>query len=324
MSDTSPSGWYPDPQRSADDPPRERRWDGEAWTDEVRAAIPAVFAAPAAPRKKPQPVKWLRARPFVAGILLGAFGMLVVGGGIVGGVALASDDDDPSPAVQRWNGPGNDDNGKGDDDGNGGRQEMPGPGNGGGNGNGNGGGMTEDGYATDLASGIKIPVPDGWQAQSGAGASAATGEYKCPADTSKTCMLGGVNSAPAAALKNTESTAKAAALKDIAANAEDSYGESAYGKTTSHEQLKSEAVTVAGQEGWLVRWKVVTEKGDDGYVQSVAFKSPADDKTMVIVRFGFDVNDKAPKLSQMDEITKGIKEAQLMTSGLGSGSGKSA
>jgi hypothetical protein len=31
---------------------------------------------------------------------------------------------------------------------------------------------------------------------------------------------------------------------------------------------------------------------------------------LVIVRFGFDENEKAPKLSVIDEITKGIKEAE--------------
>ncbi|MQY16051.1 hypothetical protein SRB5_62430 [Streptomyces sp. RB5] len=318
MSDTSPSGWYPDPQRSADDPPRERRWDGEVWTDEVRAALPATFAAPPPPkRERPHPVRWLRARPFIAGIVLGALGMLVVGGGITAGVVAASDDDGgghrPSAFDRRAPG-GNKDNR--DNKGNGEkgpRGEQPGP-------DTRGQKMPgmEDGFATDLASGIKLPVPDGWKSQSGMGASISTGEYKCPTAPDQTCLRGGVNSIPAKALEIKATTAKAVAEADIEKNAEESYGTQAYGGITSHDELKAEAVKVAGQDGYLIRWQVVTKTGDDGYVQSLAFPSPADGKTMILVRYGFDISDKAPKLTEMDTITKGIKAARLM------GSGKSA
>jgi hypothetical protein len=179
--------------------------------------------------------------------------------------------------------------------------------------------QTEDGYATDAASGISIPVPDGWKGASGTvGAGVTTGNYPCPGDSSQSCVRGGVSSAPAAALKTAGTTAKAVAGKDIAANAKESYGSAGYGAISSHQQLKSEAVTVAGQKGYLVRWKVVTSKGDDGYVQSLAFPSPASPQLMVVVRYGFDVNTAAPKLSVMDQITKGIKAA---AQGTGSGQG---
>jgi hypothetical protein len=178
--------------------------------------------------------------------------------------------------------------------------------------------QTEDGYATDLASGISIPVPDGWQGQSGQiGAGVSTGTYKCPGDTSAECSRGGVFSAPALAWKIEATTAKAAAEKDISPNATAAYGGKSYGSITSHQQLKSEAVTVAGQQGYLVRWKVVTKTGEDGYVQSLAFPSPGDTKTLVVVRSGFDVSGKAPALSVMDTITKGIKAAA--SAGTGSG-----
>lgn len=77
---------------------------------------------------------------------------------------------------------------------------------------------------------------------------------------------------------------------------------------------------MAGQQGYLVRWKVVTKNGDDGYVQSLAFPSPRSKDMLVVVRSGFDINSKAPELSVMDEITKGIKAA----SGTGSGPGTTA
>ena len=117
-----------------------------------------------------------------------------------------------------------------------------------------------------------------------------TGEYACPGDEAQTCVRGGVFSAPAQALKVEATTAKAAAEADIKANAEESYGEKIYGGITSHEELRSEAVTVAGQKGYLVRWKVVTKNGDDGYVESLAFPSPNVKSMLVVVRSGFDIN----------------------------------
>ncbi|WP_060882662.1 hypothetical protein, partial [Streptomyces caniscabiei] len=177
----------------------------------------------------------------------------------------------------------------------------------------------EDGYATDTTSGISIPVPEGWLTSPlQVGAQVTTeASYKCPADPSKTCTRGGAYSTPAELLKLKATTAEAAAKEDIAQAAEDAYGSEGYGKITSHEELASKAVTVAGEKGYYVRWKVVTGKGDDGYVESLAFPSPADSSRLVVVRFGIDVSDKAPEQSVIDEITKGIKKASI--SGGGSG-----
>jgi hypothetical protein len=228
--------------------------------------------------------------------------------GIGGGVYALTAGDDSSggnasnarPAPTRPGPQGEDGDGQGGPDG--GESEAPGqperP-------------QTEEGYATDALSGISLPVPDGWTGESGrtGGASVSTGTYPCPGDTSKQCVRGGANSAPAAALEIEAITAEAAAKEDISENAEESYGGRTYGKITSHDELVSKAVTVAGEKGYAVRWKVVTSKGDDGYVESLAFPSPANPEMLVIVRFGFDENEKAPKLSVIDEITKGIKEA---------------
>lgn len=170
---------------------------------------------------------------------------------------------------------------------------------------------SEDGFATDAASGISMPVPDGWTGESqAAGAGLTTDPYKCPGTSSQSCVRGGVFSAPAPVLEIKATKAEAAAKEDISVNAESSYGGATYGKITSHEELASEAVTVAGEKGYLVRWKVVTQKGDDGYVQSLAFPSPKTPGLIVMVRFGLDVSDKAPKVSVMDEITQGIKKAE--------------
>ncbi|MFL4908471.1 DUF2510 domain-containing protein [Streptomyces sp. MMS24-I2-30] len=162
------------------------------------------------------------------------------------------------------------------------------------------------GTVSDALNGISMPVPDGWTGQAfSAGAQLASDHsYNCPGDTSQKCTDGGAYSAPAVALGTKGSTAEEVAKADIQANAEESYGGKTYGSITSHEVLASKAVTVAGQQGYLVRWKAVTSKGSDGYVESLAFPSPANAQQMVVVRFGVDVGQK---VTVIDEITQGIK-----------------
>ncbi|MGQ4486427.1 DUF2510 domain-containing protein [Streptomyces sp. SAS_281] len=305
MTQTTPPGWHPDPGYSGFGPRHERWWDGTQWTDHLRVPPAAV-----------------RSRRIRIGA--GITAAVVVLAAIGGGVYLLTDESDgksdtaatapsgsPSPGPDRQRGGGSgggngDERGDGGNDGGGESPEPSRP-------------QIEDGYATDLASGISIPVPDGWKGESGMGAGVTTGSYACPGDTEQTCVRGGVFSAPAEALKLTTKTAKATAEKDIEANADESYGEKIYGGITSHEELKSEAVTVAGQQGYRVRWKVVTKNGDDGYVESLAFPSPLAKDMLVVIRSGFDVNSKAPSLSVLDTITKGIKAASR-----GAGSGTNA
>lgn len=295
MTQMTPPGWHPDPGYTGIGPVHERWWDGTRWTDQLRV-----------------PPATIRRRRMRVG--LGITAAVVVLAVVGGGVFLLSDNsgDDNERAATAPSAPPSDSprRGPGAPGGGGGsgapEQRIPG---------------TEDGYATDLTSGINLPVPDGWKGTSGVtGAGVTTGEYPCPGDSSQQCVRGGVFSAPAKALKLDTTTAKATAEKDITANATESYGEKIYGGITSHQELKSEPVTVAGEQGYLVRWKVVTKNGDDGYVQSLAFPSPRSKDLLVVVRSGFDVNAKAPELSVMDDITKGIKA----TSGAGSDPGTTA
>ncbi|GAP46599.1 membrane protein [Streptomyces azureus] len=162
------------------------------------------------------------------------------------------------------------------------------------------------GSVTDAVSGISLPIPKGWYGQEVAVGAQVTSDdsYKCPGDTASTCTKGGAYSAPALALGTKGATAEEVAKADIAANAEESYGGKSYGGITSHDVLAAKSVTVAGQKGYLVRWKAVTSKGADGIVESLAFPSPANAKQMVVVRFGVDADQKE---SVLDEITKGIK-----------------
>ncbi|MBY8866581.1 DUF2510 domain-containing protein [Streptomyces sennicomposti] len=213
--------------------------------------------------------------------------------------------------------------GFGDPGGSGGSGESGGSGGAGGSGGSGGSGgqapapeqseppKIKSGSVADPASGISLPVPSGWYGQqfaNGSGAQVNSSDtYKCPGDTSLSCNKGGAYSSPAPAV----GTARQVAEADIATNADQSYGK-AYGGISSHQVLASKAVTVAGQKGYLVRWKAVTAKGSDGYVESLAFPSPGNPGLMVVVRFGVDVEQGQ---SVIDEITRGIKES----SGGGSG-----
>jgi hypothetical protein len=237
----------------------------------------------------------------------------------VGVYALTKDDGGSGPGTaQGPGGPGGPGGPFGDPGGSGGSGGNGGPGGDGGSG-GSGGSRgaspspkgseapkLKSGSVPDAVNGISIPIPDGWTGQqSGAGAQVTSDTtYDCPGDTAKSCTKGGVYSAPAELLKTAGSTAEQVAKADISANAEESYGGTTYGKITSHQVLASKAVTVAGQKGYLVRWKAVTSKGADGYVESLAFPAPADSSRLVVLRFGLDADQE---VSVIDTITRGIK-----------------
>ncbi|OIJ93108.1 DUF2510 domain-containing protein [Streptomyces monashensis] len=162
------------------------------------------------------------------------------------------------------------------------------------------------GTVPDAVNGISLPVPKGWTGQSiSVGAEVTSDDsYKCPGDSAHTCTAGGAYTSPAVVLGNKGTTPEAVAKADIAANAKESYGGDSYGSISSHQVLASQAVTVAGQKGYMVRWKAVTSKGSDGYVESVAFPSPNDAQQIVVIRFGVDVGRQ---VSVIDEIVKGVK-----------------
>ncbi|QKW23086.1 DUF2510 domain-containing protein [Kitasatospora sp. NA04385] len=200
-------------------------------------------------------------------------------------------------------------------EGGGGSTGGNGQGNGGGsgsgkNGQGNGGGSGRSATtALDLVNGISLPIPSGWDGGTVEGGYAGiyTGSYTC-VDGSENCSLGGVSTTR---LKGTD--AKQAAQDDIADAAKQAYGD-----LNGHQELKNEAVKVAGRDGYLVRWKVDAAKGNPGYVETVVFPT-ADGKALTAVHFGFDIADKAPGLDQMDSILKGI--AKVDAGSLGGGAG---
>ncbi|MEU7577147.1 DUF2510 domain-containing protein [Streptomyces sp. NPDC041068] len=313
MTQMTPPGWYPDPGQIAGGPPTERWWDGNVWTDQVRAAqgtaaYPTQPAFPAHPGQAPAPRRRLR-------VAIAAGVVLVVLAGIGGGVyALTADDDGDDggsardqPSAGAPQDPGGPESREPQAP-----QQSPGvpdnpqaP-------------EQDPGFATDTESGIKIPVPDGWSGGTTVkGAGVQTPPIPCPGNTNEQCTRGSAYSMTAYSLKLDAKTPEAAAKEDIKENAEQGYGGKTYGKITSHKVLKSESITVAGQKGYHVRWKAVTQKSDDGYVESLAFPSPADKSKIVIVRMGIDVNPKAPSPSVMDQIAKGIKAGPAGGGGTG-------
>lgn len=332
MTQVTPPGWYPDPGQTSDGPATERWWDGKAWTDQTRPAGSAAAwgspgapagagAFPAHPGYPVQPPGGSR-RGVRTGIAVAAAVVVLACIGV--GVYALSGDEGGSGNTADSQGPGGQQGGPGGQDGSTGGQGGPGGGSGGSGGNGGDGGSggsdgsspapdqseapkIESGSVTDQVDGISLPIPDGWYGQQiQVGASVTSNDsYDCPGDTSQSCTKGGAYSAPALALGTEGATAEEVAKADIAANAEQSYG-SGYGEITSHQVLASKAVTVAGQKGYMVRWKAVTSKGSDGYVESLAFPSPANSQQIVVVRFGVDVEETQAVL---DEITKGIKVA---------------
>ncbi|MFJ9373142.1 DUF2510 domain-containing protein [Streptomyces sp. NPDC101455] len=335
MTQVTPPGWYPDPGQTNDSPTAERWWDGKAWTDRTRPAgsgaewgpptePPYGGAYPAYPAQPPAPPR----RNLRTGIAVGVAVAVLTAIG-VGAYALSDNGSGNGTQAGNQQAP----NGQGGPEGQGGTGGSGGTGGqndpfGGSGGTGGTGGATPapsqsaepkvkaGGTVIDSLDGISFTVPSDWYGQViqvGASVTSNT-SYKCPGNTAQTCTNGGAYSSPAVVLGTKGSTAEAVAKADIAANAKESYGGTTYGSITSHEVLASKAVTVAGQKGYLVRWKAITSKGADGYVESLAFPSPASTGQIVVVRFGVDVGQKQ---SVIDEITAGIKVASGTSGGDG-------
>jgi hypothetical protein len=325
VTTTTPPGWYPEPGHTGNGPAMERWWDGSAWTEYTRTA-PVPAAAPQAypgypvyPGNPDYPGypggngaggSGGRRTGTVAIALVASVALIAA---IVAGVLVLGKDDgkkgddakaNPTPTHTGGKVPG----------------PAPQPSDGGDGGSGDSprsdGKTAVDGYDA-----ISLPVLDGWTGRSGStGASISIGPYPCPGTAGGTCTLGGVSAEPTIAEEITATTPEKAAKEDIAKNAAASYNKDTYGATTSHRQLTAGPVTVAGRQGYQVRWKVVTASGTSGYVESLVFPSPTT-KQLVLVRFGFDISDKAPGLSVIDRITQGIASDTSHGSGSTGGTG---
>ncbi|WP_217189680.1 DUF2510 domain-containing protein [Streptomyces buecherae] len=346
---TTPPGWYPDPDHQGHGPAPERWWDGAGWTEGRRNApsvhdaqtmlsAPSAYApappppgtAPYGPPQGPapygpppgQPPGYPGGPPPAGppagrgrrGAVIAGVAAVVVAAVVAGVIALQGGDDGgdkgdeagPSPSLGAP-APSEGTGGSGDDgDGASGSPKAPGG---------------DSRVAVDPANGIAVPILDQWTASPphADGLGITTSPYPCPGDGASRCVRGGVFTFGAAGKGYRSQTPEGIAREDIARNAEESYGAgqndgkpAAYGGLDGHQELKAEEVTVAGQPGYLVRWKADTRKGDDGYVQTVVFPEPgqpAAEADLVVVRLGFDVSSAAPPLSSMDEIVRGIEPA---------------
>ncbi|OEU89509.1 hypothetical protein DB35_20955 [Streptomyces abyssalis] len=154
------------------------------------------------------------------------------------------------------------------------------------------------------ATGVDLPVLDGWE-RDPFGPLVTTGEYKCPGSKAESCLRG--SSMIIVAPTDTGDT-EDAARNDIGRHAKLAYSKGTYGGIKSHEAVTSEKTSVAGQDAYRVRWKIVNRTKPDAYVESVAFTHPDGSGEMLVLRTGFDIAESAPPLSDMDKLAEGVTE----------------
>ncbi|WP_199548762.1 DUF2510 domain-containing protein [Streptomyces sp. N35] len=301
----TPPGWYQDPEA----PSHERWWDGTAWTPHTRVAQAQAVGHGLAPADPAQHTGQFGppAPAFTGGtgasggrgklVALVAAGVVLVASIVTGVVVLGKDDkSDPgastrtSPSAQATSP---------DEKPEPTQTESSGP------------PETDAKVLEDQLNGITLPIPEGWEKPDNTVEKAVTmtteGTYSCPGDagfchhgrvTSRTVRDGAGEDPEVAAKTDIAEAAKRAYDRDV-------IDRRPYNGITSHQELKAEPVVVAGSTGYLMRWRVKTEAGEGGYVQSVVFPKPGSD-ALIVVRFAFDAED-GPPLSLMDEITKGIR-----------------
>ncbi|MER6525113.1 DUF2510 domain-containing protein [Streptomyces sp. NPDC001508] len=299
---TPPPGWYPDPNA----PQLERWWDGSAWTEHRRApGAPVPSATPAAPDRASRRAK---------AVALITAGAVLVAAIVTGALVLRTDHEgtgsteantaatpttsDPRPASPSPSEP----------------PSASGP------------SADDPGRIVDQLNGITLPLPDGWVRPQYVAdddvVMTTDGTYDCPAGVGL-CRHGLVSTRTASATGQT--SPETLAKQDIsdaadAAFEENAIGQRPFGGITSHRLVASGQIAVAGRSGYYVRWRVTTAKGHGGYVQSLAFPSSVGTEAPVVVRFVFDAGPDGPPLSDMDEITRGIRAVGDADTGGGVGS----
>ncbi|MFG3256559.1 DUF2510 domain-containing protein [Streptomyces sp. NPDC048172] len=289
---TTPPGWYPDPGQTPGQPPQERWWDGGGWTEARRpaAGFPAAPAPAPAPAAPPPPPGRTGRGPLIAG-LVGAVVLVVAlavgavllldGGGEKGG------SEDESKAR-----PGSSESGKPSESSKPSEKEP--------------GSTTPPGAPkVNPAIGVHLPKLKGWQRTKDAGGtSVTTRPYDCPGAKGKVCMRGSsviMTSPGGTAVRRT-------AEADIGMHARVAYSRATYGGITGHQVIKKGKVTVAGKDGYRVRWKIDNKRQQDAYVESVAFKHPDGSGRTLLVRTSFDVHEEAPRPGEMDTLVDGVRK----------------
>jgi len=296
MSITPPPGWYRDPSH----PHVERWWDGTAWTEHRRAAGQTAGQPFAQPGFGPPPSGGGSGR--AKAIALGTAGGVLVAS-IVTGVLVLGGTDDGDPSASTTPSPLRPSPTLSDD------RPSAGP-----------------SVVTDELNGITFPLLDGWVRPTGIAQDdivmTTDGTYDCPGGTG-ICRHGRVVSRTVTA--NDEKSPEALAKADIKPAADEAYDRDPtdrrpYNGITARRLVAQGPVAVAGRAGYYVRWRVHTDAGPGGYVQSLAFPSSTGSESPVIVRYAFDAGRTGPPLSDMDRITKGIRPTDDTATGGGVGS----
>lgn len=294
---TTPPGWYPDPGQTPQLPPQERWWDGSTWTAHTRASV-------GAPPMPPSPPGGGAGRgPLIAGIVGG--GVLVAAVVVAAVLFLSSDDgsgDDgttarPKPTQTAPDNPG------GNDDGAPEPSDPP----------------SSDGKLVPHPDvGIGIPVLETWeQPRPDSPFVSSEADYPCPKPQSTRCVRGGASLLPVSSGWEGSGALKEATELQVAKHAKQSYPKKAYGGITSHKVTESGKVTVAGEPGYRIRWRLNNAVGPDAYVESVVFRSPHLPEEILTLWSSVDVAEGAPPHTDLDALREGLEKTELGEGGTG-------
>lgn len=315
---TPPPGWYRDPSH----PLVERWWDGTTWTEHRRSAgapqQPVTPGEPLAPGDVlaqagfgPQPSGPGSGRAKL--IALAAAGIVLVASIVTGALLLGRTGGAADPTAQTTPTPLLPSRTVSGDPASPSAPASGPP-------------ADDPAVVTDELNGITFPLLDGWIRPRNIAEDdvvmTTDGTYDCPGDPG-ICRRGRVISRTVTA--NDEKAPEALAKGDIQEAAEEAYDRDVvdgrpYHGITSHRLVAQGQVAVAGRAGYYVRWRVRTEAGPGGYVQSLAFPSSVGSESPIIVRYAFDAGTDGPPPADMDRITRGIRAIGDADTGAGVGS----
>ncbi|WP_307136065.1 DUF2510 domain-containing protein [Streptomyces aurantiacus] len=297
---TTPPGWYRDPSA----PHTERWWDGTAWTEHRRTPevsqqqlhhhYPQQQQSYAQPQPQTVPMPAPGGSGRAKAVALTTAAAVLVAAIVTGAVVLSRDDGDSEPGARTAPTP----------TATAPTSSPPSPSASAGH---------DPAVVVDELNGITLPVLDGWAEPKNVSDTdivlTTPGTYPCPGDDGL-CRHGTVLSRTVTA--NDEKSPATLARQDISDAADLAYDRDRIDRRpfhgiTSHKLVEQGPVAVAGRTGYLVRWRVTTEVGPGGYVQSMAFPSSVGSESMVMVRYVLDAGEDGPPLADMDRITKGIR-----------------